>query len=394
MRLLPLMALTSASQLLLDQVTNIGYTYRDSVRQRTMPESRRADNLFRYFYMSLWSPFFFELSFRLVEKYYTTPALTKLLELDKLGYRDLPLVLRNKMLGGLTQASSFKHVPDLLAHDKRLSDPHLVEHLRERLNFQSHLERLFPGDAKLVDDIQALVKTYGADVEREIKQYTKGHPYALTSLVDENITRPFELAALKDAESKIRGLATRAGRHPEFSKQASKNDIKALLIKGMKSQRVQRAIGQVKRSNNWPKMILALGINFVSYGVIANLLDIKVIQPWQDRMVAKRGTVKDVERPAFMALIPGVAIFGGLMYLLRNRGYINQLVLSGVTSLLAYTGIAWAGIQKALAKPPKSMQKTPTVPKQPLPQTQVQQPAAQNPWAVGRVPAAYTRTTF
>lgn len=337
MNVVPLMALTTASQVLLDQAVNIGYSYRDSVRQRTMPESRRADNLFRYFYMSLWTPLVFELSFRLVEKYFTAPALTHLLELNKLGYQELPLSLRYKMLGGLTKANSFKHIPDMLMRDKDPKTQALAEHLRERLDFKGYLKSLYPNNPERVQEIEDIISKHAPDAEREIRQHIKGGKNKIAGLVDEALTRPYENEALRSIESKL-----------------TSENIKELVLKGMKSRRVEKAMALIKKSDSWPKMGLVLALNFLSYGVTANLIDIKVIQPWQEKMVAKRGTVKDVEHPTFMALIPGIAILASLMYLLRKRGYIMQVAVSGVTALVAYTAIALTGIKKVLSHPPKN----------------------------------------
>jgi hypothetical protein len=155
---------SNATQRILSQANNLSYAVRDGYRMGSVPEDRKADYMFRHYWMVLNCAMITETGFRATEKFVSFPQITKLLGLNRLkelygndpkfknieiqNYRsieDIPM-LRNRLSGSLVKESSAPLIPNLirdvdLPHatqaEKEQADV-LIHHLQKYLNFDGH----------------------------------------------------------------------------------------------------------------------------------------------------------------------------------------------------------------------------------------------------------------
>ena len=186
--------MSNATQRILSQANNISYGVRDSYRMGTVPENRKADYMFRHFYMVPVCAILTELGFRIAESLYTLPQMTRVLGLKTLGetygkgskdvvgqfqhlnpeaiprYASLGEIpfLKSRLTGSLARESSTVLIPDLvkdvdmaaLSPEAQKQQEVLVHHLKRLLSFDSEkgfLDELV-ASKKITSDESALIK--------------------------------------------------------------------------------------------------------------------------------------------------------------------------------------------------------------------------------------------
>lgn len=174
---------SNGTQRILSQANNISYAARDSYRMGAVPENRKADYIFRHFYMVPVCALLTEMGFRVAEKFYTMPQLTRVMGLktllEKYGpqsndptgmlagvpaeqfprYRSLSEIpfLKNRLAGSLAKNSSTSLLPNLVKTiDLPAQSPEvqaqgkvLLAHLDRLINFDTEggfLDSLIKGN--------------------------------------------------------------------------------------------------------------------------------------------------------------------------------------------------------------------------------------------------------
>lgn len=465
---IPLNVMSNTTQRILSQSNNISYSARGVVRVNATPDDRKADYLFRDFYMVLVTAYLTELGFRGLETMYTIPLMTKALDLHRLselypGARNharLPEVLRGYVLGSLVKSDSITLVPELM---KRMQDAQkgpmseaerkqaelLINHLHKRLNYADYVHKnlvasgqLSADDAKhVLDGMKKLSRLQGGQVDLMgvvqdvLKKPVAERPEALKKALSD-WDELFKLAGqdertlfrqvagnmestLGQAKPGKKALKTLAQQMTElFEKTAARQDdnlqrlgqtvlkehplkdkLTQFIREGVESKATLSMLQRIQKSGTWPKMITSVALSFVFYGMIANWFDVKVLQPWQDKLVKKRGHSKDVVAPSYVALLPGIGVLvAGLsekvskkigLGFLNQMGYLGRFALVGLAALLTYSAATVALIKARLAKTDGQYEKPPETsrlesaprpePKEREEEAEVQQPEFRSP---------------
>jgi hypothetical protein len=438
-----MMSLTSnATQRLLSQANNISYAVRDSYRMGTVPENRKADYMFRHFYMVPVCAILTELGFRIAEGLYTMPQMTRVLGLKTLGetygkdskssvangvakdvvgqfkhlnpediprYNSLQEIpfLKSRLTGSLARESSTVLIPglvkdvDMAALSPEAQKQHevLVHHLKRLMSFDSEkgfLDELVASQKITADESSLIKKGMGElhkilDVAerlgRKMPQYVENAVHQLKPKDAELVKTAFEslekhapelaqsLEALKPALANVTQGATLAGKDlklihegvqalqagsfiERFAGQASET-VKGLIGEGALNKLKVLELKAIQKTSFWPKMLVTTALNFVLYGVLQSWLDVNVIQPWQKKLFAKRGTTNEVVAPVYWGLIPFGVTLWGLMNdkitpkFIQKMGHIGRFAFAGTAALGAYTGTAIGLTAYRLSKPPQ-----------------------------------------
>ncbi len=349
-------ALNTASQVLINNGTNISYGVRAAARNGTTPTDRRLDYNFRDLYMSAFMTVAFELCFRTMDTLYTTPLLAKQLQLNMLAklyeaklkpqlgskltdinYNTLPPVLRDRLVGALVKDKSHYLVPALLEKDLQAqlqsSDPvlkaqaeTLLEHIYRRMDYPTYLKRykkhqFSPAEMDLINE---KVNDIHVPVNQELENLT-GEAKTLREKYRRFIAPP-EVAKEKVRELKNEVLA----KIPQHLEEAVRD--------GWRSRRTLYEMGKICRSAGWPKLTFNLLANILYFGVFANWFDLNVLQPWQKKVADERGGVQDLVAPAYQALIPGALVAGLLGWRkVAAKSYIGRYAVPALAGLATYT---------------------------------------------------------
>ncbi len=84
--------------------------------------------------------------------------------------------------------------------------------------------------------------------------------------------------------------------------------VKSLITDGLQSHMVKSAVDKIQKNGTWPKILATVGLNFVFYGWLASRFDNKVLQPYQEKLVAEKGTAQDIVNAGYLGTLPAVAI--------------------------------------------------------------------------------------
>jgi hypothetical protein len=450
-----MMSLTSnATQRLLSQANNISYAVRDSYRMGTVPENRKADYMFRHFYMVPVCAILTELGFRIAEGLYTMPQMTRVLGLKTLGetygkgskdvvgqfkhlepeaiqryasLQEIPF-LKSRLTGSLARESSTVLIPDLvkevdmaaLSPEAQKQQEVLVHHLKRLMSFDSEkgfLDELV-ASKKITSDESALIKKGVGELHkildlserlgRKMPQYAENAVHQLKPKDAELIKTAFEsleklspdlVQNLGELKPKLANVAEgvslagkdlkllhegvealKAGKFIErFAGQASET-VKGLIGEGALNKLKVLELKAIQKTSFWPKMLVTTALNFILYGVLQSWLDVNIIQPWQKKLFAQRGTTNEVVTPVYWGLIPFGVTLWGLMNdkitpkFIQKMGHVGRFAFAGTAALVAYTGTALGLTAYRLSKPPKN----------PTPETQFGTTSQPNPALMGQ----------
>lgn len=380
------MGMSNASQRILSQSMNIGYLARGAYRVHTIPDNRKADYLFRDFYMSIVTAYLIELAFRGAESMYSIPLMTKHLELNRLtslypelaqeglviNHRTLPPALLKRMAGSLSKSGNNYIIPRLLKDFDKGKLPQLTQaiqvetlghHIQRRLNFRQYLQDGFgltrEQSQAIHEVLQSATEEQLSHIPAETRVGNQTMPAKAQHVVEQLMT---------GNRDKLHGLME-TFEHKVLRLQKT---LPELLMDGLTSRRVEAMISKTQKMGSWPKLVMSVAVNFIYYGWLGNWFDVHKLQPWQKKLVEKRGTAEEVVAPTYLAMIPGIAALVGAskIKLLNKLGYISKFAVIGGIGMLTYTGTMLGMIAYRLSKPPKNPPQTP------LPATKTQ------PWPV------------
>ncbi|WP_303674214.1 hypothetical protein [Vampirovibrio chlorellavorus] len=147
--------------------------------------------------------------------------------------------------------------------------------------------------------------------------------------------------------------------------------IKSLITDGLQSHMVKSAVNKIQRNGTWPKILTTVGLNFIFYGWLASRFDNKVLQPYQEKLVAQKGTAQDIVNAGYLGTLPALAVLSQawdkttLPFLkgLRHMNHFSRFATVGGVALGVFAGSSY-GLLKVLEK--KSAPQ-PGYPKKPAP---------------------------
>lgn len=345
----PLPNLTEASWLALGMSNQLGYIARDAVRVQAVPDHRKADTLARNFVPAFMIPLIMETAFRLVDTFYTMPLLSKVLKLPELGYNTMPESLRGRMVSRLVTPSSVFVVPRVL---EKMDLPKATgEAKKELLQLTPHMQKMLCP----TDYLETLVSKKRL-TQQELEQIKAISTEFLKNINVEQMVGEGITAYHSSMDESLKQIGKK---HLEqYSHEPSKQQELLKLAKMcIGSDFTREMVKRIQKSATWQNMLLATFMSFLFYGLMANLLEVKVVRPWQKRLVAERGTAAEVVAPCYMATIPWLlTVFVGLSdkapRFLKKMSHLNRfLTVSGVafTSFVATAGLL---IKRKLSGPP------------------------------------------
>jgi hypothetical protein len=347
----PLPNLMEASGLALNMSNQLGYIARDAIRVQTVPDHRKADTLARNFVPAFMIPLIMESAFRVVDTYYTIPLLSQTLKLKELGYKTMPEVLRGRMVSRLVTPGSAFVVPRVLQNielpkavgDKERNElKQLAEHLQKKLCPTDYLENLVQSKQLSQIDLDR-VKDMSSEILKD---------FNVKELFNNGITT-YNKSVLDEKLAKM--SSQHLGQHSLEQREKLLGHIRMCVD----SKFTQEMVKRIQKTATWQNMFLATFMSFIFYGLMANLFEVKVVRPWQKRLVEQRGSSKEVVAPCYLATIPWLlTVFVGLgnkaPRFLQKMSHLNRfLTVSGV-AFGSYLITAALLIKKKLSSPPPS----------------------------------------
>ncbi len=147
----------------------------------------------------------------------------------------------------------------------------------------------------------------------------------------------------------------------------SAEEFKRMIVDGMKSKTVVELIGKTQKNGTWPKMAATVLLNLIFYGWAASNFDNKILQPYQQKLVAERGTSQDIVNAGYLGLIPGAAVLTQLvdktsLPVFRKMSYFGRFATVGGGALAAFAGGTYLILQQLVKQPPKHKQQTAAAP--------------------------------
>lgn len=119
--------------------------------------------------------------------------------------------------------------------------------------------------------------------------------------------------------------------------------IKSLIFDGMQSKTIKSAVDKIQRNGTWPKMAATVGLNFIFYGWLASRFDNKILQPYEEKLVARKGTSQDIVNAGYLGTIPGVAALSQLfdkasLPVFKRMNHFTRFASVGGVALAAFAG--------------------------------------------------------
>lgn len=119
--------------------------------------------------------------------------------------------------------------------------------------------------------------------------------------------------------------------------------IKNLIFDGIQSKTIKSAVDKIQRNGTWPKMAATVGLNFIFYGWLASRFDNKILQPYEEKLVARKGTSQDIVNAGYLGTIPGVAALSQLfdqasLPVFKRMNHFTRFASVGGVALAAFAG--------------------------------------------------------
>lgn len=151
---------------------------------------------------------------------------------------------------------------------------------------------------------------------------------------------------------------------------ASADEFKRMIVDGMKSKAALELISKTQKNGTWPKMAATVILNLIFYGWAASNFDNKILQPYQQKLVAERGTSQEIVTAGYLGLIPGFAVLSQLIDktsfpMIRRMSHFNRFALVGGAALATFAGSSYAILQQLVKRPPTKAPQAPQTPPAP-----------------------------
>lgn len=130
--------------------------------------------------------------------------------------------------------------------------------------------------------------------------------------------------------------------------------MKSLILDGVQSQQIKGVVNKIQSNGTWPKMAATVALNFIFYGWLASRFDNKVLQPYEEKLVARKGTSQDIVNAGYLGALPGVAILSQLfdkttIPALKKMNHFTRFTTVGGLALGTFAASTY-GILKVLDK--------------------------------------------
>ena len=255
----------NVAQRVLSQSNNISYAARGASRMNSIPDDRQADYLFRDFYMVIVIAYLTELAFRTTEGMLTIPKFTEAIGFNKLeklygkgaeaglhgyfpqarNYKNIPEIIRPRVLGSLVKDKSNDLIPKLLRDldipklrgkladlEKKGASPKKIEamraqvaesellahHFRRFFDFKGYvtenLVKMGTVSPKEAEKFSELLGNFSSELDDSLREYQlikgerslkPGEGEALLAKYRAKARKALEKAAKKSGESVVNG---------------------------------------------------------------------------------------------------------------------------------------------------------------------------------------------
>ncbi|MEB3206897.1 MAG: hypothetical protein VKK59_06085 [Vampirovibrionales bacterium] len=221
---------------------------------------------------------------------------------------------------------------------------------KRRIGLHPWNDKYDPSKAILKDGL--LQSTHLDDTSRQIVQ--KAYQQ-MQSLADQ------PKAILENFKKLQQDLAEHVGHHWLLSKNIKLNANEAALLKKLSSESmaarvITRQLQLLKKGFVWPDAVVTTLGMFLSYGVIGTWISNKFVIPWQRRYTEKGGDASIVEKPMVVSLLPGFALFMGLMLHKKSPvaklSYLNKYLVAAGVSFATYCALGLGWIRHRLKNAP------------------------------------------
>jgi hypothetical protein len=135
--------------------------------------------------------------------------------------------------------------------------------------------------------------------------------------------------------------------------------MKSLILDGVQSKQVKSAVDKIQRNGTWPKMAATVALNFIFYGWLASRFDNKVLQPYEEKLVARKGTSQDIVTAGYLGTLPAVAVLTQLfdkttvLPALKKLNHFNRFTAVGGLALGAFAGSSYGFLKLRDKETPK-----------------------------------------
>lgn len=135
--------------------------------------------------------------------------------------------------------------------------------------------------------------------------------------------------------------------------------MKSLILDGVQSKQVKSAVDKIQRNGTWPKMAATVALNFIFYGWLASRFDNKVLQPYEEKLVARKGTSQDIVTAGYLGTLPAVAVLTQLfdkttvLPSLKKLNHFNRFTAVGGLALGAFAGSSYGFLKLRDKETPK-----------------------------------------
>ncbi|WP_373531748.1 hypothetical protein [Vampirovibrio sp.] len=130
--------------------------------------------------------------------------------------------------------------------------------------------------------------------------------------------------------------------------------FKSLIEDGKQSRAIKSAVDKIQRNGTWPKMIATVALNFIFYGWLASRFDNKVLQPYEEKLVARKGTSQDIVTAGYLGLLPAGVVLSQMfdaaaVPVFKQMNHFTRFASVGGAALATFAGSTY-GFLKLLEK--------------------------------------------
>ncbi len=139
--------------------------------------------------------------------------------------------------------------------------------------------------------------------------------------------------------------------------------FKSLIYDGLQSKRLMKQVASIQKNGTWPKMAATVALNFIFYGWLASRFDNKVLQPYQEKLVARKGTSQDIVTAGYIGVLPGLLWLSQLHNkvsapVFQRMNHFSRFSVVGAGALATFAAATY-GTLKVLEKRPPAKPVTP-----------------------------------
>ncbi len=119
--------------------------------------------------------------------------------------------------------------------------------------------------------------------------------------------------------------------------------IAGFLKEGFQSKEVIRQLKRIKNLNFWPQMLGNVLYSFVIVGTLASAIDVKKIQPWQEKLVKQGYDSNIIMKPAYLSFLPAIGVFAAIhkSKAMKKLGYLKHFTATWTAALATYTALTF-----------------------------------------------------